>query len=178
MSLFCKQFQNATVDNYCVAYECSSNKWRVGVELCLCFGQSYIEEINKEAGQLDLQRCCNETLLTKPEKPKKGGDVMKCPSNVDPTRKESLICDDVHTSFTQFTVTNESINIPKSIMQKAIEIPRAEKRYCLGPTFNTWDSFNNPLSMTLFFCPKPCNGVTPCIRLVIQVKIKTLARVM
>jgi hypothetical protein len=165
-------FQNATVVNYCVAYKCIGNneKWGVGVEVCLCFGQSYIEKINTEA-QLDIPRCCNETLLTYPDNAE---DVMKCPSNVDSTRKESLICEDVHfKEYTDFTVTPDTLNIPpKGSYQKEIKISRGEKRHCLGPTFN--QSFNNPLGMKLFFCPIPCKGETPCIRLVIQVKIETL----
>jgi hypothetical protein len=159
-------FQNATVDNYCVAYECDGSKWEVSVEVCLCFDQSYIEEINKKALS-DLPRCCNETLLTYPVKPKKGGEVMKCPANVDPTRKESLICEDVHfLEKTTFTVTEDSIKIPSTRYQKAIAIPRAEKtQYCLGPTSTT--RFDNPLEMTVFYCPNPCEGLTPCIRYVL-----------
>jgi hypothetical protein len=55
-----------------VAYKCGNDEeWVVGVEVCLCIGQSYIENINEKAS-LDLQRCCNETLLTYPVNPKVG----------------------------------------------------------------------------------------------------------
>jgi hypothetical protein len=93
---------------------------------------------------------------------------MKCPTRNESLRNESLICKKVHfEEYTVFTVTEDYLIIPKTLWREEIKISRAEKRYCLGPNYNS-DSFNNPLGMKLFFCPIPCKGETPCIRLVIQ----------
>lgn len=171
------QNKNATINDFCAAYECkdepagydyyedepSNVGYQMVFHICVCAKK---EVLKKEIKESKIPQCCPKSYITNHDE----GNKLNCPGGDDESQgnKDLLTCltdnfiaDDQH-------MVNETHYSIKSLTDfgKTESHALESNNFCIGQTFE--DVFQSDISLlkqTLFHCQQsPCTPGNPCLR--------------
>ena len=166
-----RQNKNATIKDYCAAYECNDAEddyyedeggeggYQMVFHICVCAKREVLKKEISTSSK--IQQCCPKSYITEHD----DGNKLKCPGGDETQSNQDLltcltdnfIADDQHVvNETHYTLTDFG-------MKESHDLE--SNQFCIGQTFeDEFQSDRSLLKHTLFHCQRPCTDGKPCLR--------------
>ena len=166
-----RQNKNATIKDYCAAYECNEAEdeyyedeggeggYQMVFHISVCAKKEVLKKEISTSSK--IQQCCPKSYITEHD----DGNKLKCPGGDETQSNQDLLTclTDNFIADDQHVVNETHYSLTDFGMKESHDLE--SNQFCIGQTFeDEFQSDRSLLKHTLFHCQRPCTDGKPCLR--------------